>query len=58
MGQVLVRRVTFLRQKGDVLGALPMEYVISRHALPLQDVILDGSRCLQRVGWLIALEKR
>ena len=26
------------------------EYVISRHALPLQDVIFDGSRCLQRVG--------
>ena len=31
-----------------------MEYVVSRHALPLQDVILDRSRCLQRVGWLLA----
>ena len=37
-----------------MLGALAIEDVVSRHALPLQDVILDGSRCLQRVSWLIA----
>lgn len=43
MGQVLVRRVTFLRQQGDVLGALTTKDVISRQALTLQDVILDGS---------------
>jgi hypothetical protein len=37
-----------------VLGALAFKDVIGRHALALQDVILDGSRCLERVSGLIA----
>jgi hypothetical protein len=35
----------FIAEEGitDVLGALPMEYVGSRHAFTLQDVIFDRS---------------
>ncbi|GAC1465317.1 MAG: hypothetical protein PVSMB1_15060 [Gemmatimonadaceae bacterium] len=54
VGQVVVGRLAFLRQKGHVLGSLVTEDVVRGHALPLENAVFNGSRCLQRVRRLMA----